>query len=288
MSNPTFSVIIPSFNRAHLLPRTLRSVMLQTYKNYEIIVIDDKSSDHTDTLLKKPAYENVRFIKHEQNRGAAQARNTGIQAATGDYICFLDSDDVWLPEKLTTQKKLIDETGAKLIGSQSIKLDENSQQCVVQFHPRKINTHSDELLSNLHINTSSLCIEKNLLNVVNGFDTRLKNFEDWDLLLRLAENLEEIRVTNEMLVFSYAHGGNESKMTNTDIKYENSLAVYKKHHERFRLSPKHEQKMLYDIGCYARHARLYSKAIRTLFSAWKVRPISIRGLKSLVRTIPFL
>lgn len=102
-SNPKVSVIIPTYNRAHVLGRALRSVLNQAYQDFELIVVDDGSSDATVEVMSGFADSRIRYLHHEENRGAAAARNSGIKAARGEYVAFLDSDDEWLPEKLEKQ-----------------------------------------------------------------------------------------------------------------------------------------------------------------------------------------
>lgn len=98
------SVVIPTYNRAHVLNRAIRSVLGQTYQHFEIIVVDDGSTDNTEQVVKAIADDRVRYIRHETNKGtAAAARNTGIRQACGEFIGFVDSDDEWLPGKLQKQ-----------------------------------------------------------------------------------------------------------------------------------------------------------------------------------------
>jgi glycosyltransferase involved in cell wall biosynthesis len=100
---PTVSVILPTHNRAHLLGRAIRSALDQTYQDFELIVIDDGSTDETEVVVSSFGDIGIQHLRHEQNRGAAAARNTGLQAARGEYIAFLDSDGEWLPQKLHRQ-----------------------------------------------------------------------------------------------------------------------------------------------------------------------------------------
>ncbi len=111
----SISVIIPSYNRADLLPRTLGSIAAQTLLPSEVVIVDDESQDNTpevvDRLQKEFTNITITYICHEKNRGEAGARNTGIRAASGEYLAFLDSDDEWIPEKLEKQKRFLDEQG---------------------------------------------------------------------------------------------------------------------------------------------------------------------------------
>ena len=97
---PLVSVIIPAYNRAHLVGRAIASVFAQSYRNFEIIVVDDASTDDLAATLAEAGGLQLRCITHPRNRGAAAARNTGIAAASGEFVAFLDSDDVWFPDKL--------------------------------------------------------------------------------------------------------------------------------------------------------------------------------------------
>jgi glycosyltransferase involved in cell wall biosynthesis len=100
---PTVSVIIPTYNRAHLIGRAIQSVLKQTYQDFEVIVVDDGSIDNTEEVVKKIQENRVYYYKHDKNKGGSAARNTGISLAKGEYIAFQDSDDEWLPEKLEKQ-----------------------------------------------------------------------------------------------------------------------------------------------------------------------------------------
>lgn len=103
MENKRISIIMPSYNSAKTIEHAIQSVLAQTYQNLELLIIDDDSSDETCHIIQKIADERIRLIRLKQNGGSAVARNTGIEAATGRYIAFLDSDDSWHPEKLAQQ-----------------------------------------------------------------------------------------------------------------------------------------------------------------------------------------
>ncbi len=104
---PRVSVVIPAYNRADLLPRAIASVLDQTFTDYEIIVVDDASSDDTGAVARNSDGP-VRVVRNDVNRGLGGARNSGIVVASGTYVAFLDSDDEWLPGKLARQIELLD------------------------------------------------------------------------------------------------------------------------------------------------------------------------------------
>ena len=100
---PTVTVVVPTYNRAHLLGRALASVQAQTFDDWECVVVDDGSQDDPGEIVRRLDDPRFRIIRHDRNRGASAARNTGIDAARGEYVGFLDSDDEWMPEKLEKQ-----------------------------------------------------------------------------------------------------------------------------------------------------------------------------------------
>ena len=109
--DPLVSVVIPVFNRADLIARTVETVTNQTYGNWELIIVDDHSSDDLLAALEKlPTFDRIKYVRHEVNKGVSAARNTGIETASGKYISILDSDDEWHPEKLERQVRCSEST----------------------------------------------------------------------------------------------------------------------------------------------------------------------------------
>lgn len=121
MQLPTVSVIIPTYNRRESLRRALDTVLVQEGLDWtfraEVLVVDDGSTDGTPDVVR--AYDKVQYLRHDVNRGPSAARNTGVAAATGEYVAFLDDDDLWLPHKLRTQlRRLVDDPSVGLVYSQ--------------------------------------------------------------------------------------------------------------------------------------------------------------------------
>jgi len=113
MNSELISVIIPTYNRAKSITRSIITVLNQTYENYELIVIDDCSTDSTKKILQSFSDKRIIYVRHLYNQGAAAARNTGIKIAKGKYIAFQDSDDEWLPKKLEKQMKVFKTASSK-------------------------------------------------------------------------------------------------------------------------------------------------------------------------------
>ena len=113
---PKVSVVIPTFNRAEFLRTAIMSVLNQTYNDFEIIVVDDNSSDHTHQVVKSFKDDRIKYFHHVINLGPAAARNTAISASNGDYLAFLDDDDEWFPHKLQKQVELLDKSLQNICG----------------------------------------------------------------------------------------------------------------------------------------------------------------------------
>jgi len=185
--NPKISVIIPTYNSAQFIAEALESVFVQTYKDYEVIVVDDGSTDNTKEVL-KPYMSKIRYI-YKENGGAASARNVGIKNARGEYIAFLDSDDLWLPEKLEKQVKYFEE---------HLQVDMVFADCV-RFGEEVLNTRngtrqlvSDDMFVNIWwyniVPTSTVIVRKSCFEKVGLFDEarEIETAEDAEMWLRIA------------------------------------------------------------------------------------------------------
>ncbi len=192
---PIVSVVIPTFNRSTLLINAIESVLAQTYKDYEIIVIDDGSTDDTREKL-RPYMERVRYF-YQDNRGASAAQNKGIGVARGKWVSILASDDVWLPTKLENQLRAIatlgDEFGACFTdciyaGNPELKLSAFQQAGLnirTEFGPLEDPTKYI-LGKYLPFFVQSLLVMRSLLEELGGFDEAMVLGEDVDLIFRLA------------------------------------------------------------------------------------------------------
>jgi glycosyltransferase involved in cell wall biosynthesis len=185
MSGPVVSVVLPFHNRAATLPRAIESVRAQTFADWEMLAVDDASTDESAAIVAGLGDSRVRVLRHPENRGASAARNTGIREARGEFIALLDSDDEWLPEKLARQI-------ADLHGAAGFSVCDHLVRTATAEHLVRI-VPSDDWRRRLHFECglasgSTLVIRRTCLETSGLFDERFRSHEDWDLDLRLAKN----------------------------------------------------------------------------------------------------
>lgn len=158
------SIIMPAFNAARFLEEAIQSVLDQTYRDWELLVIDDGSADQTAQIAEAFSREDarIRLIKNEYNMGVAETRNRGVALAAGEWIAFLDSDDCWHPEKLEKQLAFARENGAEFVFSGSAFMNEQSERLDYYLSvPRTISYK--ELLKQNRISCSSVLIRRELI-----------------------------------------------------------------------------------------------------------------------------
>jgi glycosyltransferase involved in cell wall biosynthesis len=207
----TVSVVIPTYNYAHYLPRAIESAINQTYSPLEIIVVDDASTDQTPDILK--AYgSRITVVRKENNEGPTKARNLGLTAVSGDLIAFLDSDDEWKPQKLEKQVAAFHRDPAAGVIGCGVEVVFGDSSAVKRLVELDIVGTPRQRVSALALrrawvggSLSGALIPKNVLLAVQGFDESLMAAEDWDLWLRIGERYM-IRNVSDILVTIHSHG----------------------------------------------------------------------------------
>ncbi len=182
---PAVSIIIPAYNQGHYLGAAVRSVLSQTWPHYEVIVVDDGSTDNTPEIARAFTDPRIRYIRQE-NRGLSGARNTGIRNATGELVSFLDSDDLFLPEKLALLvEALRAQPNLGMLAGQAIIIDEHGRPTGRSF-TTPLPEDSARLLIWNPLHVGSVLVRRAWLDRVGPFDETLRSYEDWDMWLRLA------------------------------------------------------------------------------------------------------
>ncbi len=191
-----FSIIIPLYNKAPYVEKTIRSVFAQTYTDWELIIIDDGSTDNSvfvvEAMLHDGSLKNVHVIK-QSNAGVSTTRNRGVALAQGEYVCFLDADDWWDEHFLTEiSKALEDYPEAGIIGTNYWYVKNNRSRVSVKDMQSgyndyaKMYLHQMEVGGGMPLTSISVCLKKKVFEEMAGFDSQLRLGEDFDLWIRIA------------------------------------------------------------------------------------------------------
>ena len=207
------SVIIPTYNRLRLISRAIDSVLKQTFKPFEIIVVDDGSSDNTSTFIKNN-YKSVKLIK-QKNLGVSKARNVGIKNSSGDWIALLDSDDEWKKNKLEVQIKSLSEYDYySVCHTNEIWIRNGTRVNQKKRHQKYGGNIFDKCLDICRISPSSIIFQKNIINEVGWFDENLSICEDYDLWLRITANFKILFIDKPLIIKYGGHSDQLSKSVN--------------------------------------------------------------------------
>ena len=213
---PAVSVIIPTYNRAVLVQQAVESVLKQTFRDYELIVVDDGSTDGTDRALERFGGR-LRYV-YQTNRGPSAARNRGVHEAQGAFIAFLDSDDLWVPQKLARQLTALRDRADRLV----CYTDEIWIRRGVRVNPRKkhhkhsgwIFAHSLRLCL---VSPSSVLMRREFFDEVGFFDESLPVCEDYDLWLRASSRMPFLFVREPLIIKRGGHPDQLSRRWGLDV-----------------------------------------------------------------------
>ena len=212
---PKISVIIPAYNAERTILETIKSVQQQTFSDFELIVINDGSKDRTLELLHSIKDERLRIFSYE-NGGLSVARNRGISHATGEFIAFLDADDLWTPDKLELQLAALQqhpEAGVAYSWTYFMKEQAGS----LSFHPCASvffegNVYEKLLVSDFIYNGSNVLVRKQAIASVGEFDPAIPGCADWDYWLRLAARWSFVFVPKHQILYRQSSGAMSSKV----------------------------------------------------------------------------
>ncbi len=228
-NEPTISVVIPVYEQPQLLAEALESVNEQTVDDIEVIVVDDASDTDFKPIVDRHG-DRVRLLRHAENRGAAEARNTGIDAAHGEYVAFLDADDRWTPTKLEKQLEVFKRDDADLglvyTGFVQYQLDGTEWE---RYPDARGDIYREELVRDRVHPTSTVMVRLECLKRAGGFDPSLPSRQDYDLWIRIAEHYE-VDYVDEILVDKREQPDSISK--DFDSRIEGDLAVFEKVKDR--------------------------------------------------------
>lgn len=215
---PTISVITATHNRAkNFLPKAIKSVLNQTFKDFEYIVVDDASTDHTEQVVKRFDYDKrIKYIKLEENTGTHTAPlNRGIMESTGEYIAYLDDDNEWYPYHLEVLKKAVDNGVDVAYCDMMVDYGDKMEQGIA------MDFDSQFLLNRNFIDTSNVLHKRDIIFAVGGWDETIKRFTDWNLWVRMMKwGAKFQRVPIVATKYSAHEGDTQSKRTEVNSWYD--------------------------------------------------------------------
>ena len=229
--DPRVSVIITTHNRATLLPRAVHSVLAQTYGDYEIIVVDDGSSDDTQAVIADFEDQRIRSVRRNRSGGASAARNTGISKSRGEYIAFLDDDDEWTPTKLERQVAILDSsppTVAMVYGWVDFVDDLTGDVS----HRERITMEGDVFDSLVAMRTpgptSVLMVRTSVAGEIDGFDESLPRHNDIDFICRISKQYH-VALLPEVVLIHHGGHGHERISDNTPQSISHAVSQLRRH-----------------------------------------------------------
>lgn len=209
------SVVVTCYNYGKYLRGCLESVLAQTWSDLEVVVVNDGSVDETDQVMASfAAHGRVRYIK-QGNLGQAAAKNAGIEAARGEFVAFLDADDLWLPDKLAKQMERFSSERVGVVYSLARFIDENGAPFEHEVAGRYLKPRrgrvTEQLVFDNFVPFSSSVVRRACLERAGGFDATFKMGIDWDLWLRLSTEYDFDFVEEQLLCYRMGHGGQMSR-----------------------------------------------------------------------------
>lgn len=284
----TISAVIPTHRRPDLLRRAIDSVLEQTYLAHEIIVVDDACCEKTKALINSYSYPSLIYVGNEDGSGAASSRNLGVKNATGEYVAFLDDDDIWLPTKLEKQADMIKLQKLDVCFSRLLVKYENSDICYSTSTVNVSDPHVEILMENYIGATISAVVLRSLFDSIGGFDLNFKAREEYDLWIRLIHSGAAVGVVEEPLAISFRSLENRARISLNVSNYVSAIALLNKKHgslveevlsSQQRLERKKRQ---YDfIAAQAVSIGLKKDAVYYYFKSLQIRP-SVKSLVGLL------
>lgn len=282
---PKVSIIMPTYNRANLISRAIKSSLRQTFENFELIVVDDASTDNTSEVIKSFEDKRIKYIKFAVNTGKSGnlARNEGIKRSSGEFIAFLDDDDEWMPKKLEYQLSAF-ESGPENLGvvtCDALWLNDVNGTISAPGLCRELRGNMfDELIRHGGIYMVTMMVKKVCLDDVGLFDEKIPALGDFELAIRLSKkyNFDFIK---HPLVMIHSHG-NTHTTKNVGRMLESHQYILNKYIDEFSVRPAAYSFFLSGIGhfyCLSGNAKL---GRQHLYKAVRLSPSRITYLGQLI------
>jgi glycosyltransferase involved in cell wall biosynthesis len=242
------SVIIPTYNRDNFIRSAIISVLNQTYQDYDIVIVDDGSTDNTELVVNSFSCSKIKYIRHKKNMGEAESRNTGITNSNSEFIAFIDDDDEWMPDKLELQIKLMSQCEVQIGGIYTgvLTIDMESGKIVDKLIPHKRGyIYNDLLVENCVFTPSTILLKVECFKKVGLFDRTIKYGPDYDMWVRISKEYH-YEYIKEPLVKYYIH---KNKLSGNYPKYiEGAEEILKKYGEVLSKHKMAHSRHLFELG----------------------------------------
>jgi glycosyltransferase involved in cell wall biosynthesis len=291
IGSPAVSIVVPTFNHAQFLHQALASVIAQTFQNWEAIIVNNFSTDDTINIVESFGEKRFRLINFHNNGVIAASRNEGIRLSNGSVIAFLDSDDLWYPNKLEHCMPAFD-AHADVVCHGEYWVSDGMQQRQILYGPQKNAQYSKLLYRGNCVSTSATLVRKDLLIEVGGFSVDLEYItaEDYDLWLKLAHRKSSFTFISEVLGEFRQHQLGASSSVERHLRSE--LAVITSHHKTNRTSignairfRRRSAKVFYSAGRTHMRGANSHQAIRFLLRAIAVFPFYSRPYVAMLMVV---
>ncbi len=282
-ATPRFTVVIATHNHARFLPRCLGCVRAQTYSDYEVVIVNNGSTDNTEELIRGLSWEQLRYHYQKDTGSVAGPRNTGIGLARGEYVAFLDSDDLWYPDKLEKVAAVLDKDPAiDILSHDLVCVREGKGRKVIHVGPLKPDMF-EHLLADNRLLGSATVVRRSVFGEVGGFDPspEFVHTEDYETWLRIAYAGKRFAFINEPLGEYLVHAGNLSWDFASVLKHERN--VVEKHFRNYSSPVPFRKTYLYrtrlcllyaKMGVQFFFRRSYAGAFANLIRAFLYNPMS--------------
>jgi len=278
---PIVSAIIPTYNRGWIIKEAVDSILAQTFCAFELVVVDDGSTDNTLEILSGYKKDRIRIIQQD-NKGVGAARNRGATASTGQYIAFLDSDDIWMRDKLSVQVKFFaDHPDAMICQAEEIWIRRGIRVNPKKRHKKPTGMIFEPSLDLCLVSPSAVMMKKSLFDEMGGFDESFRVCEDYDLWLRIGCKYPIFLVDRPLIV---KRGGHMDQLSRGDRLDKFRIRSIINIMESGRLSPSqycaaqlalHKKCMIYGAGCQKRgrvdEAEYYENLAKKYASPGKIK-----------------
>ena len=294
-NSPLVSVIIPTYKRSDYLSQAIDSVLNQSYKNIEIIVVDDNGKGTVDQLATEDSlnpyirYEKIKYIVHEVNKNGSAARNTGFRASSGSYINFLDDDDELYPDKILKQVECLEKSSKDVGANYCNVVCLDSQKNLVKSDSVVIEGKfvKDYILETVKFNTSAILFKRECLINLNGFNESYYRHQDWELMMRFFR-LYNISCAGVEPLMVYDRSKDRQSLPNVKKQLgftEKFLIEFEKDLEQNHCYEEFVHKMFFWYCIASLNIKDYKTFGRAFLKAINTRKVTIKQMCSIIKNL---